>query len=213
MKCLIITYNRLTLPVSLANFVAQRGCEPVFVDNHSDYPPLLEYYNNSSYQVLRMPDNYGHKVVWTHNVLGILGIKGNYIVTDPDLDLTNIPDDFLQVLEEGLRRYPQYDKCGFSLEINDIPNQVTKDWEAQFWQHPLDPQYFHADIDTTFALYRAPFTSLNAIRTNRPYTAHHRPWYYDLVDKLPEDELYYYHTQSQEIRSHSNILDRRHGRW
>jgi len=87
------------------------------------------------------------------------------------------------------------------------------DWESQFWQKPLDNQYFHGDIDTTFALYRIWHPSLCAIRTNRPYTARHIPWYYDNYDKLPEDELYYYHTQSEEIRAHSNILDRRPGRW
>lgn len=215
MKCLIITYNRLTLPVNLANFVAKRGCEPVFIDNRSDYPPLLEYLQHCPYQVMHMNRNYGHTVVWNPEttIIQRLGITGNYIVTDPDLDLTGIPDDFLQVLEEGLRRYPQYDKCGFSLEINDIPNQVTRDWEMRFWQTPLDPQYFHADIDTTFALYKAPFPSLNAIRTNRPYVAKHIPWYYDNYDVLPEDELYYYHTQSADIRAHSNILDRKPRRW
>ena len=136
-----------------------------------------------------------------------------YIVTDPDLDLTGIPDDFLSVLEEGLRRYPQFNKCGFSLEINDLPNQVTIDWESRYWQKPLDSMYFSADIDTTFALYKVNRITLSGIRTNRPYTAKHVPWYYDLYDKLPEDELYYYHTQSADIRAHSNILDRKPGRW
>ena len=212
MKALIIAYNRLVLPKNMADWLALRGVEPIFVDNHSDYPPLLEYYEHTPYQVLRMADNYGHLVVWTHGVLDTLKIEDNYIVTDPDLDLTGVPDDFLQVLEEGLRRYPQYDKCGLSLEIKDLPNQVTVDWETQFWCRPLDPQYFHADIDTTFALYKVRFNSLNAIRTNRPYTCRHIPWYYDLVDKLPDDELYYYRTQLPEIRAHSNILDRRPGR-
>jgi len=215
MKCLIITYNRLTLPVNLANWVAQRGLEPVFIDNNSNYPPLMEYFHNCPYIVMHMNKNYGHTVVWNPEttILQRLGIIGNYIVTDPDLDLTGIPNDFLQVLEEGLRRYPQYDKCGLSLEINDLPNQVTIDWESQFWQKPLDEQYFHANVDTTFALYKTKYASLNAIRTNRPYTARHVPWYYDLIDKLPDDESYYYHTQLEEIRSHSNILDRKPGRW
>jgi hypothetical protein len=213
MKVLIINFNRLTLPVNLANWVAERGCEPIFIDNNSDYLPLIQYYKDTPFEVVRMDKNYGHTVVWIKDLVSKLKIIGNYIVTDPDLDLIGIPDDFVSILEEGLRRYPQFDKCGFSLEINDLPNQVTIDWEMRYWQHPLDSMYFSADIDTTFALYKVNRISLSGIRTNRPYTAHHIPWYYDLYDKLPEDELYYYHTQSAEIRAHSNILDRKPGRW
>ena len=44
MKVLIINFNRLLLPVKLAEFCANRGLSPVFIDNNSDYPPLLEYY-------------------------------------------------------------------------------------------------------------------------------------------------------------------------
>jgi hypothetical protein len=212
-KALIINYQRVELPRKMAEFLAARNVEPIFVDNNSDYPPLLEYYKTCPFTVLRMDANYVQTVVWHKNLLSKLGITGNYIVTDPDLDLSGVPDDFVEVMEEGLRRYPQYDKCGLSLEINDIPNQVTIDWEMMFWRHPLDDMYFNADTDTTFALYKHPYPSLNAIRTNRPYICKHVPWYYDLYEKLPEDELYYYRTQCQEIRSHSNILDRKPGRW
>jgi hypothetical protein len=44
MKVLIINYNRLLLPSKLADWVFKRGCEPIFIDNNSDYKPLLNYY-------------------------------------------------------------------------------------------------------------------------------------------------------------------------
>jgi len=196
MKALIIIYNRLDLPVKMANFLFAHGISPVFVDNNSDYPPLLEYYKTTKYEVIRMNKNYGYKVVWEQNVLNKLGITGNYIVTDPDLDLSGIPDDFLSVLEEGLRRYPQFDKCGFSLEINDLPKTSFNpvDWEIKFWQHPLDDRYFAAPIDTTFALYKTPVHSYNAIRTNRPYCCRHLPWYYFDFKDMPDDEQFYFRT-------------------
>lgn len=201
-KALIITYNRLFLPVNMANFLSEHGISPVFVDNNSDYPPLLEYYKITPYQVVLCDKNWGYKVVWEQDVLKKLGITGNYIVTDPDLDLTGIPDDFLSVLEEGLRRYPQFDKCGFSLEINDLPptDFCPAGYEKQFWQHPLDDRYFAAPIDTTFALYKKPIHSFNALRTNRPYTARHMPWYYFDFDDMPIDEQYYFRTTKE---SHS----------
>ncbi|HUX57968.1 MAG TPA: hypothetical protein VMV77_13400, partial [Bacteroidales bacterium] len=196
MKALIITYNRLFLPAAIANFLFKHDIDPVFVDNNSDYPPLLEYYKETSYQVVKMDQNYGYKVVWDQGILNKLGITGNYIVTDPDLDLSGIPDDFLKVLEEGLRRYPQYDKCGFSLEINDLPptDFCPAGYEKQFWQYPLDNMYFKAAIDTTFALYKVPYHSFNALRTNRPYIARHLPWYYYDFEDMPEDEQYYFRT-------------------
>ena len=208
MKCLIITYNRLSLPVKLALWCQNHGIDPVFVDNNSTYEPLIDYYNTRCpFTVLRLNKNYGHTVVWNPEttILQRLGITGPYIVTDPDLDLSGIPDDFLSVLEEGLKKYPRYDKCGFSLEINDIKNQGTIDWETPFWKHPLDSMYFNAQIDTTFALYKTPVFSYNAIRTNRPYCARHVPWYFSHFDELPDDEKYYYQTQNSNVAEHTHV--------
>lgn len=208
MKALLINYNRLQLPVKMANWLNNHNIEPVFIDNASDYPPLMEYYHNRCpYKVMHMNKNYGHTVVWNPEttILQRLGITGPYIVTDPDLDLSGIPDDFLSVLEAGLIKYPQFDKCGFSLEINDIKNQGTIDWETPFWKSPLDDMYFRAQIDTTFALYKTPVFSYKGIRTNRPYTAKHMPWYHNDINEFPEDEQYYFRTQKEEYSSHSNV--------
>lgn len=205
-KCLIINYNRISLPVQLAHWCFNNGLEPVIIDNNSDYIPLLEYYaQRCPFQVLRMEQNYGHQVVWTQNILQRLGIKDKYIVTDPDLDCSNIPADFLEVLEEGLRRYPQFDKCGFSLETEGATSQGIIDWESQFWKYPLDDRYFNAAIDTTFALYKTPAFSYKGIRTNRPYTAIHVPWTYDHVRDLPADEQHYYRTQNEDTASHTHV--------
>ena len=210
MKALIINFNRLTLPKNMAEWLAQRNLDPVFVDNNSDYPPLLEYYSNCPFEVLRMEANYGHEVIWRHGVIERLGIKEDYIATDPDLDLTGVPDDFVWVLNEGLRRYPNYDKCGLSLKIDHLPAQSARTWEERFWVHPLDPVFFHADVDTTLALYQyhkqVRYPSFSAMRTNTPYTARHVPWEYNLATDLPEDEQYYYRTQLASIGNHSNVI-------
>jgi hypothetical protein len=117
------------------------------------------------------------------------------------LDLTGIPDDFLKVLNEGLNKYPRFSKCGFSLEINDLPSTPEGDLirtkvEPRYWRKALDPLYYNAPIDTTLALYREGEKTYNhiAIRTNRPYTAKHVPWYYYHLEELSADEQYYYKT-------------------
>jgi hypothetical protein len=207
MTALIINFNRITLPLQLAYWCANNGLCPVIIDNNSTYVPLLEYYmQRCPFQVVRMPENYGAHVVWEQNVLQQLGITGKYIVTDPDLDLSNIPGNFLEVLEEGLRRYPQFDKCGFSLETKGATSPGTVEWESQFWKQPLDNLYFNAAIDTTFALYKTPVFSYKGIRTNRPYTAIHVPWAYTHVKDLPEDEQFYYRTQNEDTGSHTHVI-------
>lgn len=206
-KALIINFNRITLPMKMAAWIVNHGLQPVIIDNASTNPALLEFYKyRCPYDVLRMDQNYGHLVVWKQNVLASLGIADRYIVTDPDLDLSGIPADFMHVLEEGLRRYPTIDKCGFSLEIEDLTNQGTIEWEKKFWQYPLDNQYYNAQIDTTFALYRSSNFSFNAARTARPYTAKHIPWYYNHISELPADEQYYYNTQLEEYANHTNVI-------
>lgn len=203
-KAFIINFNRLHWPSVIADWLGRRGCDPVFVDNASDYVPLLDYYAHTSYKVINLPQNYGHTVIWQpvfeSFLKSMVGSKERYIVTDPDLDLSGIPDDWLEVLNEGLNRYRTFDKCGFSLEIRDLPSteegrRVREQFERKYWLLPLDEKYFDAPIDTTFALYREGARQYfhRAIRTNRPYTARHLPWYYnyDDLDSLPADERYY----------------------
>lgn len=205
---IILVYNRLHLPVRMAEWVAARGCDPVFVDNNSDYPPLLDYYSKTPFRVLRLKANYGHTTLWNIDLLGMLGITDRFVYTDPDLELEGIPNDFLSVMNNGLDKYPQYSKCGFSLEINDLPDDEEGNFikygpEKPYWEKPLDDLYFEADTDTTFALYRYPIGEYghSALRTNRPYTAKHLPWYYRDYSVLPEDEQYYYKTARTEFSS------------
>ncbi|HEX2920185.1 MAG TPA: glycosyltransferase family 2 protein [Bacteroidales bacterium] len=204
MVVFIINYNRLTLPRNIADWCHAHGLEPVIVDNNSNYPLLLEYYEECPYQVIMLERNYGHKCIWDLGLIDELEIKDRYIITDPDLDLSGVPDDFLDVMSKGLDKYPSYDKCGLSLEINDLPDSdegrfIRSNCEAGYWTKPLDPLYFHADTDTTFALYRENSReyNYNAIRTNRPYTARHIPWYYTDFNLLPEDEQYYFNSASR----------------
>lgn len=185
----------------MARWLFERGVDPIFIDNNSNYPPLLDYYNTCPFAVLFMKANYGHMVFWGAKIYELLKPNERYIVTDPDLSLEGIPDDFLSVLNAGLDKYKGYDKCGFSLEINDLPdtpegNLVKTQIEPRYWRKALDTLYFDAPVDTTFALYRegTRLYNHNALRTNRPYTAKHIPWYYYHISELPEDEQYYYST-------------------
>ena len=121
-----------------------------------------------------------------------------YAVTDSDLDLSSVPTDLLNVLSAGLQKFPRANKAGLSLELDDLPvsraTTQVREWEAHFWEKRLDSQFFDADVDTTFALYRAGTgwggNGGPAIRTDRPYTARHVPWYMT-AETITAEERYY----------------------
>jgi len=209
-KALIINHNRLALLKNAADWCFNHGLEPIIIDNCSDYLPLLEYYKTCPYQVLKLNRNYGSHAIWDANIINKLEIKDDFIITDPDLDLTGIPDDFLSVLKEGLMRYPVV-KCGFSLSLNNLPEGKTKEWERSLWSRPLDDQYFRAPIATTFALYRKDIRKWvlsPSVRTNSPYTAIHIPWGYESMNfkDLPEDEQYYFKTANETSTGKERVM-------
>lgn len=197
----IINYNRLTLPSKMADFLADcDGVTPVIVDNNSDYPPLLEYYETTPHKVIRLDFNYGSVCVWHERVrvLDDYGLQGGFIVTDPDLRIDHIPKDWLHVLQTGLDRHEFACKSGFSLRINDLPDTDVaaraKGIEASYWNEPLDGgKYYKAYIDTTFCLCRSRLHDFPAVRAAPPYDAIHVPWYYRSAADVPEDEMYYLH--------------------
>lgn len=195
----IINYNRLTLPRRIAEYLAScDGVEPVFLDNDSSYEPLLEWYEQCPYRVVRLGFNYGSAAVWHPQpaVLDRFGLDGHFVVTDPDLEIDHIPKDWLGVLKEGLRRHDFACKAGFSLQIDDLPNtevgRQARGNQSIEWGHRIgNTIYYRSSIDTTFCLCRSRLHDFPAVRTGKPYQARHVPWYYTSWDDLPDDEKYY----------------------
>lgn len=194
----IINYNRLALPSRMADYLAEcEGVYPVIVDNGSTYPPLLEYYETAPHAVKRLEGNWCSTAIWFCGILDEYDIHERFILTDPDLILDNIPKDWLHLFHLGLDKYPWAQKAGFSLEIDDLPDtqvgRAARAHEANSWSVRLDDQFYRALIDTTFCMVRR-IHDMPAVRTARPYTAKHAPWYYTSKDTIPEDELYYMNT-------------------
>ena len=137
----------------------------------------------------------GRLAPWESKLFDELGISGRFVFTDPDI----VPDekcplDAIDFFGEILDMYPERDKAGFGLRIDDVPDaykfkQQVVIRESQFWERQLAPRLYDASIDTTFALYRepAPHRFDRAVRTGFPYVARHTPWYLD-ERSLPEDE-------------------------
>lgn len=194
-------FNRLTWPRELAADLTAVGCEVILIDNGSTYPPLLEWYKNCPYKVHHLPDHYGHKSLWQSGIINNYKDE-NYIVTDHDLSIKDVPKDFIEVLTAELYKTDRI-KAGLSLEINDLPAGTYQgeivQWESKFWlTEKTGRGFYYSDIDTTLAVYSAKRLAkvttdngfFSAVRAPKPYTARHLPWY-NIPGQLSEEEQYY----------------------
>lgn len=208
----IINFNQLFYLKKLVDFLVTRNfINIVIVDNLSTYPPLLEYYKNLPPTVIleRMKENYGHLVFFENTELQEKYGKGFYVVTDADIvPNENLPEDFIGELINLLKKnFCSINKVGFALDLKSIPDYYQKkqnvlQWEKVFWQNRVQAQdkAFHAFIDTTFALYKPSYPSMNseveffyAIRLAGDYTALHGGWYIDYKN-LTDEQKYYQQT-------------------
>lgn len=203
---IIISFNQLFYLKQLVDSLQSRGYHNiVIVDNHSDYPPLLDYFDSieDSVKIYRLQKNLGHRVFWKVPEIYEQYRGGYFAVTDPDVvPREDCPDDFMLQFKKILDRNLLIKKVGFSLELDDIPEshphkQTIVEWEMQFWKNKDKEGNYKAIIDTTFALYRPEkgffkWTAFfRGIRTQRPYTAKHGGWYLD-PKNLTDEQRYYF---------------------
>jgi hypothetical protein len=182
----------------MAEFLSDTGCEVILADNASTYPPLLEWYDSCPYKVYRLKENRGHMAVWDAGIVNECRDQ-YYAVTDPDLDLSGVPRDYLDVLMRGLTGNSEVIKAGLSLRIDDLPtNAFTAQIlvkEEKYWHAIRDLNgFYQAGVDTTFAIYDRERV-LNekfywALRSPEPYVARHLPWYLTR-ENLTIEELFY----------------------
>lgn len=166
----------------------------IIVDNASTYAPLLDWYEHCGVEVRYQASNLGPRAPWLIRDFMMQRFP-YYVVTDSDLDLSDVPNDTLEVLHSALIEFPAIVKAGLSLEVCDLPQHldstaIIRAWEEKYWQRLIDERWWQADVDTTFALYRrgSEWPGIRpALRANRPYTARHLPWY-----RIPSDEETYY---------------------
>lgn len=199
MSITVVINNRdlFTWPKSMINKIeSYDGLEEIIIiDNESTYAPLCNWYLSLPYKVLKIP-NIGHKAPWLP-VLNAFIKTDYYIVTDPDLDLVDTPNDTLNHLKNCLDSYPTLQKIGLGLDIKSIPVKSpfymhVNSHEKKFWDLPLiDGIIRKAPVDTTFAIYNKKIMNeykITGARTDYPYVAKHIPW---SITEMPEEFKYY----------------------
>lgn len=232
MRVFINNRDLLTWPRRMAEHLLAQGHEVVILDNDSSYGPLLEWYNKIDrpfVKVIRLGRNLGPASLW---VSGVAAQQTEpFCYTDPDLDITTIPDDWPEVLAAGAEASGE--KCGFSL-LDDMVPSANPAWLLDGFnryprgQHPAQwgerirvrikgQEYFQYPIDTTFALYYpGQDHRINGLRAGVPYTAMHLPWHVVLDEELEsnrptiqiplDDELVYYYTHASKASTTASRL-------
>lgn len=197
--------NMLTPLKAMVERIAK--CEAVgritIVDCASTYPPLLEWYDSVRKDVtILFERNRG-----TAGAFDVLRPDSDfYVVSDSDLDLNDVPLDWLVKLREKLKRYPiapdegYLDKTALSLRLDDLPEgcpltEMVRAEQGRMWteSHVDDlGTWYTACTDTTAACYNAVhgWCGYKSLRLGPPYAARHIPWYYDLTN-IPEEFRYY----------------------
>lgn len=193
----IISHNQLTYLRQLLAWLRDTGHDHVVIlDNASTFEPLVEFLRGCTEEVIRLEANLGQTAPWDSGLTR--RFQGPFAVTDPDvLPHPECPPDAVERFQDLLLRHPSFDKAGFGLLLDDIPDRyphrsTVLDWEAPYWQRTLEPGVFLAHIDTTFAVHRpgTPYKVTEALRTGFPYVARHLPWYQD--PSLPDEETEYF---------------------
>lgn len=197
-------YNRLTTLKRLISSLERRGITNIILlDNASTYPPLLEWYTKSPYEVIHLGANLGFKAIWLNADVRRRFTRGWYVYTDCDVELDpSCPDDVMaHLLHIMTRLRPSALKVGLGVRLDDLPAcYALRDRaiaaEQPYWTSPeADGTIYRAPVDTTFALYR-PYAGLNrsraaeVYRTAPPYLIRHLPWYADSANPTDEDLHY-----------------------
>ena len=162
---------------------------------------MVKFLANTSCHVVYNDRNLGHRAPWLSGLSAELGAEHPFVVTDPDVvPCETCPIDALDYFWETLQTYPEFDKVGFSLRIDDLPEHFTHRenviaWERQFWTNEFVPGFYHAPIDTTFAVHRPGLHHQNwrSLRAHSPYDARHMPWYANSAVPSEEDTYYVAH--------------------
>jgi hypothetical protein len=207
--------DRLEPLTLLVNWLESAGHTNIwFCDNASTFPPLVKYLSETKHRVVYNNINLGHRAPWLSGLVTELGEDSVFVVTDPDV----VPDetcplDALSLFNSVLHDSPGIDKVGFSLRIDDLPSHYAhRDdvilWESQFWKNVGPSGFYVAEIDTTFALYRAGAHHQNnrALRSPAPYLARHFPWYQNSSHPTEEHSYYVEHADSLIINWDKKVL-------
>jgi len=184
--------------------------EIIIIDNGSDYPPLLEWYQTNPCTIHKT-DNIGHTAAW--QILGDVITNSDYVITDADMGLLDTPSDTLLYLKDNMDSLG-LDKIGLglnwgivkedSLYYNHIQSYEKNRWDSAH----INNIYTDIAIDTTFALYKkgTPYF-VGGASTTYPYVSRHYPWEFNQENYENNEEFKYYIKNANTSSSYKTYLN------
>jgi hypothetical protein len=184
--------------------------EIIIIDNGSDYPPLLEWYQTNPCTIHRT-DNIGHTAPW--QILGDVITNSDYVITDADMGLLDTPTDTLLYLKDNMDSLG-LDKIGLGLNWGIIKEDSLyynhiQSYEKNRWNSAhTNNIYTDIAIDTTFALYKkgTPYF-VGGASTTYPYVARHYPWEFNQETYENNEEFKYYIKNANTSSSYKTYLN------
>ena len=209
--------DHLTDLVGLLDDLLSRGYTNIHImDNGSDYPPLIQWYDSYSHPSVEIHkfENLGPRCFWDSGLCEKFKEEPYVVITTSDIRLNSLtPSNFVQDMKEKLEQHPSYEKIGLALSLdferNSEYQKESGNWEDQFWRNQIEHNLYVADVDDTFCIFRPnrPFT-YTALRLGGNYTAKHTTWWVDFEKGIPEEELYYL-----ERASDDSFFKRHYNNW
>lgn len=209
----IIAYETYTFIKQMVEQMDKYFNTIIILDNNSQYPRLLEYYNEleakdpKKYKIHRFNINHGHLIYQK----GLVPLPPVYCLTDPDIGLNaEIPPTFVMDFYNLSLQHNAY-KVGFAIELDEAGfikengfNTHQVKVQGQYWKRHIgyinetDPLYESA-IDTTFCLINNNYRTGTGwcqgihIRVAGKYTCKHLPWYEGYIEQnMPAEEYNYW---------------------
>jgi hypothetical protein len=184
--------------------------EIIIIDNGSDYPPLLEWYETNPCIIYRT-ENLGHTAPW--QILNDVITNYDYVITDADMGLLDTPSDTLLYLKDNMDLLG-LDKIGLGLEWgrvneNSLYYSHLQSYEKNRWDNSvcINNIYLDIPIDTTFALHKkGSGYFIGGASTSYPYVARHYPWEFTQETYENNQEFKYYIKNANTSSSYKNYL-------
>lgn len=179
------------------------------VDNGSTYEPLLDWYETKPCEIIKV-DNLGHTSPWLCGLVEKLGTP--YVLTDPDLDISNIPLDTLEYLNFILNIFSDKGKIGLALDWERVTpdleyyNHMRNLYYPVYNSPPVFPNVYNFSIDTTFALYNKKEYFIGGYSVYGDYKAGHLPWYLTKEERENDKEFSNYLNNSDNSCSYKNFI-------
>ena len=216
---IIINKNLLTWPSKMVECIKTFECvgDITIVDNQSTYEPLLEWYKTNPCNIIHSAFN-GQSSPWDMKIPEKLGYE-YYVVSDPDMDLSETPKDCLLYLKNKLEAHKEYDRIGLSLSNHDVSPSSPyyshlRTWHELYWKPEslIDNLYTEQLFDTTFGMYHIDrHFSGKSCCTGKPYSAKHIPWEITQEElnnlNISNPEFFYYLKNASPSASYKNFVN------